>query len=118
MRLDLREAVFIAVGASERDERCNIQTGVAQQTFSDVFIHAGGRTQHIGADKRQVRHPQHALQGAVFAQRAVNDREHHVNLCQRLRVPGIDKLSLCHAWNRCDADIRRIKGDARRIISV
>ena len=118
LRLDLREAVFIAVGASERDERCNIQTGVAQQTFCDVFIHAGGRTQHIGADKRQVRHPQHALQGAVFAQRAVNDREHHVNLCQRLRVPGIDKLSLCHAWNRCDADIRRIKGDARRIISV
>src|SRR5690606_9428258 len=76
LRLDLREAVFIAVGASERHERRNIQTGVAQETFCDVFIHAGGRAQHIGTDKWQVRHPQHALQRAVFAQRAVNDREH------------------------------------------
>ena len=101
---NLREAVLVAVGAGERDERRDIQPGVAQQAFGDVFVHARGGAEYVRADERQVGHAQHPLQRTIFPQRAVHDREDHVDLGECLSIAGIDKLPLRDAGYGGDAN--------------
>ena len=74
------KGVLLAVGAGQGNKRRHVQAGVTQQAFSDIFIHAGGGTEDIGADEWQVRHAQHPLQGAIFTQRAVDNRENDIEL--------------------------------------
>ncbi|MNH38426.1 hypothetical protein D3C79_994530 [compost metagenome] len=58
---EIGKCVLLAVGTGQGDKRRHIQPGIAQQALGDVFIHAGGGTEHVGADERQIRHPQHPL---------------------------------------------------------
>ncbi|MNN13767.1 hypothetical protein D3C81_1268080 [compost metagenome] len=105
LRSDLGKGVALAIGARERHKRRDVQPGVTQQAFGHVFIHASRRAKDIGADERQVRHTQHPLQGTVFAQGAVYNRENHVNLRQRLRIPRVNQLALHDARYGGNADL-------------
>ncbi|MNV52759.1 hypothetical protein D3C71_1448680 [compost metagenome] len=109
---------MLAIGAGQRHKRSDIQPGVAQQAFGHVFVHAGGGAENVRADKRQIRHAQHPLQGTIFAQCAMNNREHDVNLGQCLRIARVNQLALLHARYGGDTDVRWIERDMRRIVCV
>lgn len=68
------------------------QPGIAQQTFADVLVHAHRRTEHIGADKRQVGHAQQPLQATVFTEGPVDNREDHIDMAQQFLTGGFDQV--------------------------
>ena len=118
LRFDIGKAELRAVGAGECDKRGDGEPGVAQQTFGHVFVHTGRRAQHIGADERQIRHAQHPLQGAIFTQRAVDDRENHIDGRQRLAAFGVNQLLRFAARDLRQSHRGRAQGNAGRILCV
>ncbi len=102
----------------EGNERRHGNPGIAQQAFADVLVHAHGRAQHVGADKRQVGHAQQALQAAVFAEGAVDDREDHIDMFQRGLAGGFHQLLAGLARHHGQFTIGLIEGDQRRIFFV
>src|SRR5262249_15906217 len=56
------------------------QAGSTEKRFHDVFIHTGGRAQHPGADIGNVGKLQQTLNGAIFAEGAVEHGEDDVHV--------------------------------------
>ena len=118
LRFNIGKAELRAVGAGQGDKRGDGEPGIAQQTFGHVFVHTGRGTQHIGTNERQIRHAQHPLQGAILAQRAVDDGENHIDSRQRLAAVGVNQL-LCFAARDLRQGHRgRTQGNAGRILSI
>jgi hypothetical protein len=53
-----------------------------------VLVHAEGAREHARADVRQAEELEEALDRAVLAERAVQDREHEVDLAERDLLPA------------------------------
>jgi hypothetical protein len=51
---------------------------VVQEVLEEGLVHAQGRGEHAAADVGEAEHLEQALEGAVLAVRAVQDREHEV----------------------------------------
>ena len=53
-----------------------------------LLVHADRAGQHAGPDVGDAGHLQQALDGAVLAERAVQHRQHHVDVAEQVRVSG------------------------------
>lgn len=83
-----------------------------------VLVHRHRRAEHAGAHERQVGHAQQPLQRAVFAQGAVHDGKHHVDLRQRLlRLDGL-QLLLLRARQQRHAATTAMQRNARRVVGM
>ena len=103
-----------------RHERRNIQTGVAQETFCDDLYPCRQAAEPSTSEPTNGRFAIRSMpcRGAVFAQRAVNDRETpRQSVPAPPRVPGIERCPLYHARTVATL-ISEGLGDVRRIVSV
>ena len=83
------EVGCLGAGGVEADERGDVQAGITQQALGHILVHAGGRADHIRADEGQFQQAQQALQGAVLATGAVDDREDHIDGRHAAAVDGL-----------------------------
>jgi hypothetical protein len=73
--------VAVAQGHVARDG----DPAVAEHGLEEVLVHAQRRRGDTGADVRDVGELEQSLHRSVLAERAVQDREHHVHLSERRR---------------------------------
>ena len=73
------------LGPGDDDAGGDRQAGGLQDDLHEGLVHADRRGQHAGADVAHAGHLQQALEGAVLAPRAVQQREHHVDLADDRR---------------------------------
>ena len=71
-----------AVTVTRRQHR---QPGGAQHDLRVGLVHTDRAGEHAGADVADAGHLEHPLDRAVLAPRPVQEREHHVDLAERLR---------------------------------
>ena len=66
----------------QRDARRRGDAGGVQQHLGVMLVHARGRGKHAAADVRHVHHLQQTLNGAVLAVRAVQHRQHRIDVAE------------------------------------
>ena len=66
----------------QRDARRRGDAGGVQQHLGVMLVHARGRSKHAAANVRHVHHLQQALNGAVLAVRAVQHRQHRIDVAE------------------------------------
>ena len=69
---------FSHVGAEQRDVLDDGQTGLDEEAPHHIFVHAGRRAQHAGADVSDAGQLEESLNGAVFAEGAVQHGKDHI----------------------------------------
>ena len=72
--------IFFPVSAQESQVPHEREPGVAEEALHHVFVHAGGRAQHAGADVSEVSQLEQALDGAVLAKGAVQHGKDDVHV--------------------------------------
>ena len=72
---------FLPVGAEDGDVLDDGQAGLGEEALHHVLVHAGGGAEDAGADVGDAGQLKQALDGAVFAESAVKDREDDVERC-------------------------------------
>ena len=82
--------VTLPLRVGDHGVRADREAGGGEDDLHVVLVHARGGGQHPGADVADVRELEHALQGAVLAERAVQQREDDVDLAEAARdLPGL-----------------------------
>ena len=79
MRRVALAGVGAPLGAEEGDVRGEGKAGGEEHALHGVFVHAGGGAEDAGADVGDVGELEEALDGAVFAEGAVEDGEDYVD---------------------------------------
>ena len=69
---------FSHVGAEQRDVLDDGQTGLDEEAPHHIFVHAGRRAQHAGADVGDAGQLEESLDGAVLAEGAVQHGKDHI----------------------------------------
>ena len=77
--------VAVPLARGDRHRRHHRQPGGLQHDLHVGLVHADRAGEHAGADVADAGHLEHALDGAVLAPRAVQQREDDVDLAERLR---------------------------------
>ena len=76
--------------AQEGDVLRDGQLRGGEEALHDVLVHAGGGAEHAGADIGDSCEFEEALDGAVFTEGAVKDREDDVEAERRSRRRGVE----------------------------
>ena len=89
----VREVVCGLVAVAQRDVACDRDSPVAEDRLEEVLVHAERRRSDTSADVRHACEFEQPLHRSVLAERAVQDREHDVDLAEgccggRLRDDG------------------------------
>ena len=87
-RLDehgVAERVLDLVAVAQRDVARHRDPMVAEHRLEQVLVHAEGRCCNSGADVGDAGQLEQALDGAVLAERPVQDWDHHVDVRERRR---------------------------------
>ena len=71
------------LAVAKRNVSGDRNAAVAQHFLEEVLVHAERRRRDAGSDVRDTGELEQALDSAVLAERAVQDREHHVNGAER-----------------------------------
>ena len=77
------------VAVPQRDVARDRDATVAQDGLEEILVHAQSRGGDPCADVRDARELEQALDGAVLAEGAVQDRQHDVDLAERGRGRGV-----------------------------
>ena len=83
------EGVLRLVAVAERDVPRDRDPAVSEHGLEQVLVHAQRGGGDAGADVGDARELEEALHGAVLAERAVEDREHDVDLAERRGRRGV-----------------------------
>src|SRR5665213_1362109 len=78
-KADALFGVGAPLGAQQGDVRRKGEAGGEEEALHGVFVHAGGRAENSGTDVSNVGKLEQALDGAVFAESAVEDGEDDVD---------------------------------------
>ena len=71
MLFDFGVAERFPLRLPEHQELADRYARIAQQSLHDIFVHADGRTEHAGANKRNMRELEQPLDGSILTQRSM-----------------------------------------------
>ena len=97
------------LAAQQRDVRRLWQAGGGEETLHGVLIHGGGGAEDAGADVGDVRELEESLDGAIFAEGAVQDGKDDIERLSE-RVGGLGEFSAGVDFKRVMRRWMRVRG--------